>query len=117
MDEQDVLFLKNEVQRIEVLINQAQQERVEQESRGAWRGAIPYMRLTMCLIQDDVKSSYLWHADARTRQELDARNSEVRAQTAFELIADRWNDESFTPLHHHQIVTKILLLQWTVHTV
>jgi hypothetical protein len=97
-DEQDVLFLKNEVQKIEVLINQARQERVEQESRGAWRGAIPYMRLTMCLIQDDVKSSYLQRADARTRQELDARNSEVRAQTAFELIADRWNDESFNPI-------------------
>jgi hypothetical protein len=56
------------------------------------------MRLAMCLIQDDVKSSYLWCADARTHQELDARNSEVRAQTAFELIADRWNDESFNPI-------------------
>ena len=99
-DEQDILFLKNEVQRLKAIVLEAHQERQEQEARqsGQWRGAIPYMRLIMCLIQDDIKSSFLRRADARTRQELDARNSEARPQTAFELIADRWNDEHFNPV-------------------
>ena len=49
----------------------------------------------MCLTQDDIKNAFLHRADARTRQELDGRNSEVRRRTAFELIADRWNDPGF----------------------
>ena len=72
-DEQDILFLNNEVQRLEATILEAQQERHEQEARqsGQWRGAIPYMRLITCLIQDNIKFSFLRRADARTRQELD----------------------------------------------
>jgi hypothetical protein len=77
-------------------LNAQQEEEVRQG--GQWRGLVPYMRLIMCLTQDDVKSAFLRRADARTRQELDARNSEVRPPTAFELIADRWNDEDFNPV-------------------
>jgi hypothetical protein len=51
------------------------------------------MRLFMCLTQDDIKSAFLRHADARTRHELDARNSVVQPPTAFELVSDSWNDE------------------------
>ena len=52
----------------------------------------------LCLIQDDVRSAYLRRSDVLTRQELDARNSKSRQQTAFEIIADRWNDSSFNPI-------------------
>lgn len=100
-DEQDILFLKNEVERVKAIILNAQRERQEAEARlagQAWRGPIPYMRLIMCLTEDDIKSSFLRRADSRTRRELDARNSEVRPPTAFELIADRWNDEDFNPV-------------------
>ncbi|KAI2490310.1 hypothetical protein MHU86_24274 [Fragilaria crotonensis] len=34
----------------------------------------------------------------QTRHQLDARNSDVRPPTAFQLIADRWNDEHFNPI-------------------
>jgi hypothetical protein len=56
------------------------------------------MRLIMCLTDDDIKAAYLRRADARTRRELDARNSDVRAPTAFELLAEKWNDEGFNPV-------------------
>ena len=79
----------------------AEQDREElseqQQGRSAWRGPLPYLRLMLCLIQDDVRSAYLRRSDVLTRQELDARNSESRQQTAFEIIADRWNDSSFNP--------------------
>ena len=101
VDPQDVLFLKNEVSRVKDVILNAQQEQQEEEARqaaGQWRGRIPYMRLFLCLIQDDIKSAFLRRADTRTRHELDARNSVVRPPTAFELISDRWNDEGFNPV-------------------
>lgn len=44
VNEQDILFLKNEVQRFKEIVLTAQQERGEEEARqtGQWRGPIPY---------------------------------------------------------------------------
>jgi hypothetical protein len=67
----------------EVILN-AQQERQDNKARqtgGQWRSHIPYMRLIMCFIDDNIKAAYLRRAHARTRRELDARNSEVRSPT------------------------------------
>jgi hypothetical protein len=52
----------------------------------------------MCLVQDDIKMAYIRRADVLTRQLLDARHSESRPPTAFEMIADRWNDAAFNPV-------------------
>ncbi|KAI2489342.1 hypothetical protein MHU86_25255 [Fragilaria crotonensis] len=95
------LVSENEVQRVKAIILNAQREQAEEEARqtgGQWRGSIPYMRLIMCLTEDDIKAAFLRRADTRTRHQLDARNSDVRPPTAFELIADRWNDEHFNPI-------------------
>ena len=43
-----------------------------------WRGPLPYLRVIMSLTQDNVKSLFLTRANVRTRQEIDARNSESR---------------------------------------
>ena len=43
-----------------------------------WRGIVPYLRLIMCFTQDDIKAAFLRRADAPSRAELDARNSERR---------------------------------------
>ncbi|KAI2497963.1 hypothetical protein MHU86_16514 [Fragilaria crotonensis] len=84
------------------IILNAQREQAEEEAHqtgGQWRGSIPYMRLIMCLTEDDIKAAFLRRADTRqTRHQLDARNSDVRPPTAFQLIADRWNDEHFNPI-------------------
>lgn len=80
----------------------AQQEQRDEEARqagGPWRGRLPYLRLMLCLTEDDaIKAAFLRRADARTRLELDARNSDVRPPTVFELIANKWNDKDFNPL-------------------
>ena len=102
MDQQDISFLKNEVCRVKTVILNAEQERRDEEARqagGQWRGPIPYMRLILCLTEDDIKIAFLRRADARTRLELDARNSpDVRPPTVFELIANKWNDSAFNPV-------------------
>ncbi len=100
-DQQDVLFLKNEGTRVKEIIlsaQQKQQDEANQQPGGQWRGLLSYMLLFMCLTQDDIKSAFLWRADAKTRHELDARNSIVRPPTALELISDSWNDEDFSPV-------------------
>ena len=91
----DVSFLKNEVRRVQDVLVRAQ--RLQQENhhfqgatsdsggRRNWRGPIPYLRIIMCLTQDHVKSLFLNRANTRTRQELDARNSETRYETGFSL--------------------------------
>jgi hypothetical protein len=56
------------------------------------------MRLIMCLTQDNIKADFLWHAHARFCQERDVRNSDVRPSTAFQLIADKWNNAAFNPV-------------------
>jgi hypothetical protein len=103
-NETDILFLKKETERLRSILTLANEEQldilngVSQKSGGSWRGNLPYLRLIMCLVQDDIKNVFLRRADAQTRQQLDSRNSEVRLPTAFELIASKWNDESFDPV-------------------
>jgi hypothetical protein len=46
--------------------------------RGNWRGYVPYLRLIMCLTQDNIKCLFLTRANVRSRQQLDARNSDNR---------------------------------------
>lgn len=54
----DISFLRNEVDRLKLLITRVQQEDVEGAAGGSpWRGHAPYMRLIMCLACDDVKAA------------------------------------------------------------
>jgi hypothetical protein len=86
-EEKDIEFLTNEVSRLCVVLERAQQqtrtttELVSTNAGGSgrnWRGAVPYLRIIMSLTQDHVKRLFLTRANVRTRQELDARNSETR---------------------------------------
>ena len=81
----DIEFLSNEVARLQDVLRRAQQqndgENGTASSRGGgrnWRGPVPYLRMIMCLTQDNVKCLFLARANTRSRQELDARNSERR---------------------------------------
>jgi hypothetical protein len=80
--EADVEFLTNEVLRLRAVLERQITETVSTSgvsgSGRSWRGAIPYLRIIMCLTQDNVKHLFLTRANARTRQELDARNSDSR---------------------------------------
>jgi hypothetical protein len=83
----DVDFLGNEVARLQRVLVRAQQEQesmdnnIHGRSAGGgrnWRGLIPYLQIILCLTQDSVESCHLTAADARSWQQLDARNSETR---------------------------------------
>ena len=86
----DIEFLETEVLRLETVLMRSTQDHSSEvhlsESRGRgsgggrghWRGSVPYLRIIMCLTQDNVKCLFLTRADTRSRQEIDARNSDVR---------------------------------------
>jgi hypothetical protein len=76
----DIEFLTNEVLQVEdVLIRKAsEQQQTSTKGCGHWRGSVPYLRLIMCLTQDNVKCLFLTRANSRSRQELDAHNSDSR---------------------------------------
>jgi hypothetical protein len=71
---------------------------------GAWRGDIPHLRLILCLIEDDIKPKFLKRDKALSRLDIDARNSDTRKPTVYELIADRWNSVTFNPVLEASVV-------------
>ena len=83
----DTEFLTNEVLRLQDLLVMAQQQQgIDSETTASggqggqrnWRGIVLYLRVIMSLTQDDVKCLFLARANTRSRQELDARNSNIR---------------------------------------
>ena len=64
---------------------------------GQWCGPIPIIRLAHCVVHDKVKPHYIWHNQARTQHQLDDRNLADCTLTAYEIIANKWNDDSFNP--------------------
>jgi hypothetical protein len=83
----DISFLRGEYLRLKVILERSLAEGQQQRellglggvSRGGnWRGSVPYLRVILCLTQDNIKLAFLRRADAHSRQELDARNSENR---------------------------------------
>ena len=96
-DQADIAFLTAETLRLkQMLLRRAREQQVLPSdlaggggstdtsgggyNRGGsnWRGIVPYLRLIMCFTQDNIKAAFLRRADAPSRAELDARNSERR---------------------------------------
>ena len=87
-NELDIQFLRNEVLRLENVLKRRTQEEQALHldggggaiggRRGNWRGYVPHLRIIMCLTQDNIKCLFLTRADSRSRQQLDARNSNNR---------------------------------------
>jgi hypothetical protein len=63
-----------------------------------WCGAALYLRLVLCIVHNDVKGKYLERTFSLTREQLDGRKSADHELTAYELIADKWNDKDFNPV-------------------
>jgi hypothetical protein len=94
-DRGNIEFLTNEVLRLEEVLTRKVREQQELQSvvgaggqnststsagggRGHWRGSVPYLCIIMSLTQDNVKCLFLTGANSRSRQELDARNTDTR---------------------------------------
>jgi hypothetical protein len=105
LHEDDISFLVTESNRFKATIVDAVTEQqngpsvngTSGTSGGSWRGSVPYLRLILCLLENDIKEKYLRRGDTMSRQELDGRNSEQRDPTVYEMIADRWNSSDFNP--------------------
>jgi hypothetical protein len=71
-----------------------------------WRGNVPYIRLILCLIQDErIWNAFLHRGDAMSRTQLDVRNSvEVRQSTVYKMLAEKWNDPTFNPILPSSVV-------------
>jgi hypothetical protein len=67
------------------------------EEGNKWFGPLAYLRLIHCLLEDNVKDKWIHRNDPKTIQDTDARNSDVREENTFEMIANRWNSDSFNP--------------------
>jgi hypothetical protein len=83
----DILFLRGEVLQLKAILERLLADKQQQQellglggigvgTGGHWRGIVPYLRVIMCLTQDDIKLAFLMRVDARSQQELDAQNSE-----------------------------------------
>jgi hypothetical protein len=75
-------FLVSEVAKLKDILVRLQQQETDLSTTGGggakWRGTVPYLRVIMCLTDDQVKRLFLNRANVRTRYELDGRNSENR---------------------------------------
>jgi hypothetical protein len=85
--DRDIEFLRLEVSRVRDVLQRAQATPTSTDGelnsgsvagRGMWRGAVPYLRAILTLTEDHVKALFLTRARVRTRQEIDARNSDIR---------------------------------------
>jgi hypothetical protein len=93
-------FLSHEALRVSTILKNALKEKDTEASAirlGVWAGPKPYLRLVHCIIDDLVRSQYLRRDAVMSRTQLDSRNSDTRPPTAYELIANKWNDPSFNP--------------------
>ena len=87
-DEVEIRLLGGEVLRLHNVLERRVQEQQALVSvgggngtsggRGRWEGCVPYLCVIMCLTQDRVKCLFLTRANSRSRQQLDARNSNNR---------------------------------------
>ena len=94
-------FLFAEAQRVEELLQASIAEGRENAiamQHGAWTGPLPYLRMIHAIIDcNEIRLAFLKRSDAKTREELDSLTSPTRPKTAYEMIADKWNDPEFHP--------------------
>ncbi len=96
----DVLFLRSEERKFHDSVALAIEESnnaATQIPAGVIFTSTADLRLIHCLMEADVKASFLARHNVMSREELDARNSPGRPMTWTEAIASKFNDLAFTP--------------------
>ncbi len=66
----------------------------------SWSGRLPYLCLIHALIDhDNIKAASIHRSDIPSgRMAVENRNTEeARAASVWQMLADKWNDESFAP--------------------
>jgi hypothetical protein len=96
-NDDDVVFLEKKVKEVIQIAAAAADCQGNEDSGKNWVGPLPYLRLIHCLLEDDIHNKWIHRNDPRSIQEIDARNSEVRVENAYGMIASRWNLTTFNP--------------------
>jgi hypothetical protein len=94
--EDDVIFIRRRCEEFDAASQAADTEKLA-ASDGNWRGSVPYLRIILCLIED-IRDKFAHRDDPQSRVEFDGRNSDTRKSTVYELIAERWNSDTFNPV-------------------
>jgi hypothetical protein len=92
----DIAFIHRQLNKFVKLVELEAAEALTMKE-GRWCGVVPYLRIIMCLIEDDIKPAFLERDKAFTRLEVDGRNSETRNSNVYEMISERWNCNTFNP--------------------
>jgi len=96
----DVIFLRSEERKFHdsvVLATEEANNAATQTPAGVIFTSTADLRLIHCLMETNVKESFLARHNIMTREELDGRNSPERPMTWTEAIAAKFNDPTFTP--------------------
>jgi hypothetical protein len=79
-------------------MNFLQDQHRRKKTQVQWNGNKPYLRLIHCLLDFEyMREAYVKSFNVKSREELDATNDEHRAQTVFELLAEKFNDDEYKP--------------------
>ena len=72
--------------------------KVEKPSQVQWRSGLAYLRLLHCFLDfESHRAGFLRYLHVKNREQLDGRNSPMRPDTVFELIAKKMNDDAYVP--------------------
>lgn len=96
-DEDAIAEIKIELEAFKAVLAR-DKEIANQGVQTQWKGNFVYLRLIHCFTEDEkIRAAYSRSFDALTHTELDARNSEMRKEDVYELIANKMNDPLFSP--------------------
>lgn len=100
-DPVDVEYLRQEETVLyQELIKASAELENEERSRpltANWSGIKPWLRLCLCMVEDEAMVALRSRDDVMERDELDARNHINRPDTCDEVVARRHNDPDFVP--------------------
>ena len=89
----DRQFLLEEEQRLYQMLYKAEEEKAATSGQSPWTDNAPWIRLYCALYDDRTRPYLVSNNEVMNREELDARNSDMRPKTLYEVIADRFNDK------------------------
>ena len=104
VDIHDIAWIRKEEGRTyhDLLDLQEEKRRDDQDRllRANWTTQEPWLRLYHCMVSDEAKLALVDLGRVLDRDELDARNSEDRPSTYWEIVTDMYNDESMVFVTH-----------------
>ena len=95
----DLDFLESQIQEwkgIQLMINKSQEQEDNWIIQHSWSSDIPYLHLYHILVEDSIQSSFGKVYNAKTREELDGRNTSF-FQDFYKLAAEQFNNVNWIP--------------------